>query len=70
MSGPEHFVLAEKLAEQAMGQDTAIEVVDRLIAKAQVHATLALAAASAYPAVREYVGVEATDAAMWAQVTT
>lgn len=41
----------------------------QLVAKAQVHATLALAAASAYPAVKDYCGDEARDSAEWTRVT-
>lgn len=48
MTGPEHYCEAEKLlrlANQGHNQGNANE--DRMVAQAQVHATLALAAATA-----------------------
>ena len=50
MTGPEHYVIAEALladAVSAEGADDAVRA--RLIARAQVHATLALAAATGVP---------------------
>ena len=46
MTGPEHYVLAEKLLTEA-GQARGEAARARRIAIAQVHATLALAAATA-----------------------
>ena len=43
MNGPEHYAAAEKLAGEANGAD--VEFARYLLAKAQVHATLAAAAA-------------------------
>jgi hypothetical protein len=42
------------------------------VAAAQVHATLALAAATAYPAVRDYWGIDeaAADGREWAGVAS
>jgi hypothetical protein len=57
MTGPEHYRQAELLLEQAEDphddQDT-----QTLTARAQVHATLALAAATAQPHADQYVGDE------------
>ncbi len=53
MRGPEHYREAERLLEEMDYAD------DRAtLAAAQVHATLALAAATAYPAVKDYTGDE------------
>jgi hypothetical protein len=57
MNGPEHYREAERLAELATEAPTA-ERAMYLAAKAQVHASLALAAATAYPAVKDYTGDE------------
>lgn len=45
MNGPEHYAMAEQLTAQAHTVDHEFAVY--LVAKAQVHATLALAAATA-----------------------
>lgn len=45
MNGPEHYRMAEQLADQAHAVDP--DYAAYLVAKAQVHATLALAAAAA-----------------------
>jgi hypothetical protein len=51
MTGPEHYTAAERLADQAhhwtYGDGSDAEVGAALAAEAQVHATLALAAATA-----------------------
>ena len=57
MTGPEHYVLAEKLVTEA-GQARGDAARDRRIAIAQVHATLALSAATA-------LGAGALDAVAW-----
>ena len=54
MTGPQHYREAERLAVVAYGLDG--EAAANMAALAQVHATLALAAATAYPAVRDYWG--------------
>ena len=60
MTGPQHYREAERLlAEVGKASDAwgdAAEYVRQQLAAAQVHATLALAAATAYPAVRDYWG--------------
>ena len=82
MNGPKHYREAERLLAGAQGMaDTgngislrngrevaATEVCLRL---AQVHATLALAAATAYPATRDWDGESrATDAFAWTEATS
>ena len=58
MTGPEHYLEAERLlgavekTPDAWGD--AAEYARQELAAAQVHATLALAAATAYPAVRDH----------------
>jgi hypothetical protein len=52
--------VAQRDARFAAGQDARA-----LLAKASVHATLALAAAAAYPAVRDWLGDEARDGCDW-----
>lgn len=64
MTGPEHYREAERLVELSTSEDDYI-----LLLKAKVHATLALAAASAYPALKDYYGDEAHEDRAWAQVT-
>ena len=65
MTGPEHYLEAERLlgavekTPDAGGE--AAEYCRQELAAAQVHATLALAAATAYPAVRDYWGDEDLD---------
>lgn len=69
MTGPEHYREAERLIERAdewldadYGWMASMPTTERLerrasdLASAQVHATLALAAASALPALRHIVG--------------
>ncbi|MGX1483391.1 hypothetical protein RKD45_002467 [Streptomyces griseus] len=60
MNGPEHYREAERLVAEA---DTILRPhdegpceADRVLAAAQVHATLALAAAQAFTAADRYVG--------------
>jgi hypothetical protein len=62
-SGPEHYREAERL----LGVAEEPEVIR--LAEAQVHATLALAAATALPAAQRYVGTAGGDDREWAQVT-
>lgn len=63
MTGPEHYRRAEQLAEQAHVVDP--EYAAYLVAKAQVHATLALTAATA---MMPTVGNEGQTAAEWRKV--
>ena len=64
MTGPEHYLEAEDLLKEVdgLGNDTANH-----LALAQVHATLALAAATAYPATRDYWDDYTSQ--VWAEVT-
>ena len=68
MTGPEHYAEAERLIAQAEidAYDPMRKYAEdaNIIAIAQVHATLALAAATAYPAVKDYYGDEP---ATWAE---
>ena len=70
MTGPEHYRTAEKLLALTESPDASPEThlfVGRILAAAQVHATLALAAATAYPALTDYDGAVDTATA-WAGV--
>lgn len=82
MTGPEHYLEAERLvaeteaairegaAKGAVHLDAALEVSPSALAAAQVHATLALAAATAYAAVKDYCGDESRDPREWSAVTS
>jgi hypothetical protein len=85
MTGPEHYREAERLLAEAenlsrgaarpnaAGSDIRkgwAQHGERLRLEAQVHATLALAAATAYPAVKDYTGGEGRDSAEWTQATS
>lgn len=68
MTGPEHYKEAERmLAEWNGGASASVGV---YVLVAQVHATLALVAATAYPAEVAYYGAENTAPGEWAQVLT
>lgn len=67
MNGPQHYIEAEKLLRAAR-DCKANDDARLLVALAQVHATLAQAAATAYPAVRDYYGDETTATRSWAEV--
>jgi len=73
VNGPEHYRAAEQLltAVRRPAGDVLIGNVQPTIglAAAQVHATLALAAATAYQAVHDYYGDDSDDARNWAEVT-
>jgi predicted HicB family RNase H-like nuclease len=73
-SGPEHYREAERLLEQAEvdARDPMRKYAEdgNVIAAAQVHATLALAAATARPAVKEWIGDELHDGSDWTRVTS
>ena len=74
MTGPEHYREAERLLEQAEidSRDPMRKYAEdaNLIGAAQAHATLALAAATAYPAVRDWAGDECRDGCDWSRVTS
>ena len=81
MTGPDHYREAEKILTQVV---PALDKAERhgvdleslsagvsiSLAMAQVHATLALAAATAYPAIRDYCGDEASEPREWAGATS
>lgn len=73
MNGPQHYAEAERLLDQAAldryDPQTKYREDANLIAAAQVHATLALAAAGAYPAIKDYLGDESGDGRRWSKVT-
>ena len=58
VTGPDHFRESERLIRKA--QKLELELCVPVLAQAQVHATLALTAATAYPAIRDYWGDEDT----------
>jgi hypothetical protein len=74
MTGPEHYEKAQNCLCAAaeiedlspQGHENAME----LLTEAQVHATLALAAATAYPAMRDYVDDDGAESRAWAQATS
>lgn len=70
MNGPEHYREAERILDHA--EESAMEQSPEWYANsvraAQVHATLALAAATAYPAARDYYGDESNAMHDWAGV--
>lgn len=61
-TGAEHFLEAERRLAQAHAESG--EFANYLLARAQVHATLALAAATALQLVKEYVELD-EDAFAW-----
>lgn len=65
MNGPDHYREAERLLFAAAG--AGIELSNALALEAQVHATLALAAATATQLVKEFVELE-DDAFAWNEV--
>lgn len=70
MKGSQHYREAERLLERAKELPGEAHVSSDLTLKAaQVHATLALAAATAYPAVLDYHGHEGADARDWTEAT-
>lgn len=82
MNGPEHYREAERLLANAQAEikravamkdarriDAACDLADGAARIAQVHATLALAAATAYPAIRDWLGDEARDGVDWSRIT-
>jgi hypothetical protein len=75
MKGAEHYQEAERLLRIAVehrdtGDRRDHQLAAQFTAEAQVHATLALAAATARPAVKEWIGDELRDGADWTRVTS
>lgn len=77
MNGAAHYREAERLLSQAASvPELPGQIEDWLayresdLAAAQVHATLALAAATAYPAIRDYCGDDTTEPRDWAGATS
>lgn len=70
MNGAEHYAEAQRLIERANGidPDVFIESAAATIGLAQVHATLALAAATADAAVTNWLGDENRSGSDWARV--
>lgn len=66
MNGPDHYRQAERLLVKA--ERSEIELSNALVLEAQVHATLALAAATALQLVKEYVELD-EDAFAWNEAT-
>lgn len=68
MTGPEHYREAESLLITA--EECVSESVDlpHLLAAAQVHATLALAAATAATPVNHWLGADDTSGRAWTEV--
>lgn len=83
MTGPEHYREAERLLIDSVNvslsdagrdhyeaSDGASDYDYSYLLAAQVHATLALAAAAAYPAIRDYCGDESSDSREWTKATS
>lgn len=69
MTGPEHFREAERILNEAQGLDSGNVDLAPMLAEAQVHATLALAAATAASQANAWDGDEShTRSAGWAGV--
>lgn len=68
MNGAGHFREAKKMLKSAETCDETREAY--YLGAAQVHATLALAAATAYPAIRDWLGDEARDGADWSEAAS
>lgn len=70
MTGPQHYQEAERLLKvvDSPAGERDLQGSAYLIARAQVHATLALTAASAYPAMLTYWGPDEGDTREWAGV--
>lgn len=73
MNGPEHYAEAERLLGEAVSWDPderQTRTDEVVLAAAQAHATLALAAATADAAVQRYIGDENTTDREWTQAIT
>jgi hypothetical protein len=64
-SGPEHYREAERLLKFGENEPDGGSQQAATFAGAQVHATLALAAATALPAAQRYVGADDGDHEWW-----
>ena len=74
MNGPAHYRAAEALIDVVdhtpwQGPEADTEFTQITLAAAQVHATLALTAATTFANVKAYLGPEAAKALEWAEVT-
>ena len=72
MNGPDNYLAAEKLLSSVDDREkafTPVEAVNAVIAVAQVHATLALAAATIDAATQSYDEAGHRNARTWWQVT-
>lgn len=58
MTGPEHYAVAERLLAELPEWRPETSTYANIVASAQVHATLALAAATAEPFVQRWAGDE------------
>lgn len=70
MTGPEHYTHAEQLLDMAGDDEPGSDVERYRVAAAQVHATLALAAATADQAVMRWIGDEARTDREWTKAIT
>ncbi len=74
MTGPEHYLEAERLLgaveKTPDGWGEGAEYCRQELAAAQVHATLALAAAAALPAILAYWGEDSGTPREWAEVAS
>ena len=76
LTGPGHYRESERLLASTQGSDGEVAsddvtlAISNTLAAAQVHATLALAAATAYPAVRDYYGEDTDTSRGWAGVAS
>lgn len=68
MNGVEHYKEAERLVAVAAAAPVGGDWERHLLAAAQVHATLAAAAAAALPAANRYYGDESNADRAWARV--
>lgn len=70
MNGPQHYREAEKILDLAEEShlDYGNEWYANAVGAAQVHATLALAAATAAPAVKDWLGDESRLGRDWTEV--
>ncbi|MDQ3987761.1 MAG: hypothetical protein M3291_00915 [Actinomycetota bacterium] len=72
MTGPQHYREAERQAEVGaeLADEGRLDDAQVHLALGQVHATLALAAATAYPAVRDYWGDDTDTSREWSGVAS
>ncbi len=76
MTGPEHYRESERLLASTQGSDGEVAsddatlAISTTLAAAQVHATLALAAATALPTIIAYRGDQRGELYEWAEATS